>query len=83
MIILWAYCLIMAAMRMAHSTLQLCRDFWSPSIARTRHEMGTIVSWHKIGNSKLEEARRTTNGYNCVSWKQGSLLISGSDRALL
>jgi len=37
--------------------------------------MGTIVSWHKIGRSYLEEVHTTTDGYNCVSWKQGSLLF--------
>jgi hypothetical protein len=64
--------------RNAHASEHIAtkeRDLWSPSIARTWHEMGTIVSWHKIGSSNLEEAHRTTDGYNCVSWKQGSLLF--------
>ena len=52
------------------------RDVWSPSIAKARHETETIVSWHKIGKSKLEEAHGTTDVYNCGSWKQGSPLLS-------
>ena len=48
------------------------RDLWSPSIARTWHEMGTILSWHKFDAA---EAHTTTDGYNCVSWKQDSILL--------